>query len=253
VGIFGIRRCPAAPEPRTRAGLSEATRLALPPRFGAVGEALVSGSGSVEACEVVGSDLARDGVPLEEVLDALSTTYRMVRGGDPDHADTRALALGWSEATLGYLNRLSCEDPLTGLASMAHVRSRLGELYRGQPGDGGAVRDTYALVVVDVPSARGTAQVGRIRVEQALRASRIGELVRSVFTGAQTIARVGPRKVVVLCERDDRLGGRVAELRQRLVGLGSPVPSARVWLQALPDSEAEAATLLDELARARVF
>jgi hypothetical protein len=224
--------------------------LALPPRFGAVGEALASGSGSVEACEVVGSDLARDGVSLEEALDALSTTYRMVRGGDPDHADTRALSLGWSEATLGYLNRLSCEDPLSGLASMAHVRSRLSELYRGQVGDGAPVRDTHALVVVDVPVAVGTARAGRIRVEQALRVSRVGELVRTVFPGTETIGRVGPRKVVVMCERDEQLGPRVAELRQRLVGLDADGPPARAWLEALPDAEAEAAALLDELSRA---
>jgi hypothetical protein len=197
---------------------------------------------------VVGSDLARDGVPLEEALDALSTTYRMVRGGDPDHADTRALALGWSEATLGHLNRLSCEDPLTGLASMAHLRSRLVELYRGRPRDGGCACDTHALVVVDVPMTRGSAQAGRIRVEQALRASRVGEVVRAVFPGTETIGRVGPRKVVVLCARDDLLGTRVAELRQRLVWR-HPGGPARVWIEALPDSDAAAASLLDGLAR----
>ena len=130
---------------------------------------------------------------------------------------------------------------------MAHVRGRLAELYRGQAGDGATVRDTHALVVVDVPVARATARAGRIRVEQALRASRVGELVRTVFPGAETIGRVGPRKVVVMCERDDRLGPRVAELRQRLVGLDSGAPSARVWIEALPDSDAEAAALLDEL------
>jgi GGDEF domain-containing protein len=231
VGIFGVRK------------------VALPPRFEAVGEALVSGSGSVEACDVVGSDLARDGVPLEEALDALATTYRMVRGGDPDHAATRALALGWSEATLGYLNRLSREDPLTGLASMAHLRSRLTELYRGRPRDGVCACDTHALVVVDVPMTRGTAQAGRIRVEQALRASRVGEVVRSVLPGTQTIGRVGPRKVVVLCARDDLLGSRVAVLRQRLVGPHPGVPPARVWIEELPDSDDAAAALLDGLAR----
>jgi hypothetical protein len=254
VGIFGIRGCPAVPDPGTREGLSEAIRLALPPRFEAVGEALVAGCGSVEACEVVGSDLARDGVPLAEALDALSTTYRMVRGGDPDHADTRALSLGWSEATLGYLNRLSCEDPLTGLASMAHVRSRLSELYRGDPRldpcHRGGTRDTHALVVIDVPVARGSAHAGRTRVEQALRASRVGALARAAFPGTETVARVGPRKVVVLCGRDEWLGLRVAELRQRLAGLESGVAPARVWIEALPDRDAEAASLLDDLAQA---
>ena len=88
------------------------------------------------------------------------------------------------------------------------------------------------------------------KVEQALRVSRVGELVRTVFPGTETIGRVGPRKVVVMCERDDRLGPRVAELRRRLVGLDSEVPPARVWIESLPDSEAEAAALLDDLSRA---
>ena len=38
--------------------------------------------------------------------------------------------MAWSDATLEYLHDLSCEDPLTGLASLAHVRTRLDEIYR---------------------------------------------------------------------------------------------------------------------------
>ena len=42
----------------------------------------------------------------------------------------------------------------------------------------------------------------------------------------------------------------VAELRQRLVGLDSEVPPARLWIETLPDSDAKAAALLDDLSRA---
>ena len=249
MACFAMRNRSTAAAPGAREGLSEALRPALPPRFDAVGEALASGSGSLDACGVVGSDLARDGVSLEEALDALATTYRMVRGGDPDHADTRALAVGWSEATLGYLHQLSCEDPLTGLASMAHVRGRLTELYRGQLRDAAGPWATHALVVVDVPPARGVARAGGIRVEQALRASRMGELVRTAFSGAETIGRVGPHRVVVIGERDSRLGQRTAVLRRLVAGFDPDGLPVRVWIEGLPDSDDAVSGLLGELSR----
>ena len=75
--------------------------------------------------------LGSQGVSLEETLADLRTTYALVLGTEPAFTDACAVALGWSEATLAYLHQLSCADPLTGLASMAHLRGRLTELYRG--------------------------------------------------------------------------------------------------------------------------
>ena len=64
-------------------------------------------------------------------------------GTEPAFTDACAVALGWSEATLAYLHQLSCADPLTGLASMAHLRGRLTEVYRGvRAGRGPARRAT---------------------------------------------------------------------------------------------------------------
>src|SRR6478752_4289307 len=105
--------------------LSSELQAVLPPRFEAVGEALASGSGSESACEVTGAALAREGWSLAEALDGLTATARIVLGREPEHAATRALAVAWSEAMLGYLHGLSCEDPLTGLASLAHLRTEI--------------------------------------------------------------------------------------------------------------------------------
>ena len=80
---------------------------------------------------MVGRLLGSQGVSLEETLADLRTTYELVLGTEPAFTDACAVALGWSEATLAYLHQLSCADPLTGLASMAHLRGRLTELYRG--------------------------------------------------------------------------------------------------------------------------
>ena len=58
--------------------------------------------------------------------------------------------MAWSDATLEYLHDLSCEDPLTGLASLAHVRTRLDEIYREAELTDVGVAGSHALVIVEL-------------------------------------------------------------------------------------------------------
>lgn len=239
------QRRDATDDPEARGELSTEQRAALPPRFEAVGEALASGSGAVVACEVVGAALARDGVSLAESLDALATTSRMVRGSDPDHEDTRALAVAWSDVMLGYVNAVSCDDPLTGLASLAHLRSRISDVYRAERQAGTPAVDSHALVVVSAPAVTAPAP-GRDEVlTHALHLARLGDTARTVFSGSETIGHVGAGRVVVLADRDDRIGRRVGLLRRMLDDA-----RARVWIEGLPGSDEAAGRLLDELTRA---
>lgn len=206
-------------------------RAALPPRFEAVGETLASGSGTSSACEVVGAELARDGLSLAEALDLLAETTDLVLGREPSFVEARSLSVAWSEATLGYLHSLSCDDPLTGLASLAHLRSRLSEVYRaadGRPAD-------HALVVVVTPDPEADVLTRSMRVAQ------LGDTVRTVFPGAETIGHVAPGRVAVLAGRDDRMARRVGLLREML--------EARVWIEGLPETDEGAGALLDELTR----
>ncbi len=132
MGIFAMRlRGVPTADPEASASHVDQVRSGLPPRFEAVGEALASGSGSADACAVAGIQMAKDGASLDETLEGLAVTYRLVVGIDPAYDDVRAVARSWSDTTLAYLHQLACEDPMTGLASLAHVRSRLSELYRG--------------------------------------------------------------------------------------------------------------------------
>ncbi len=223
--------------------------MGLPARFEAVGEALASGSDSADACAVVGRDLARDGASLHEGLEALRTTYQRVRGADPAYDDVLALSLAWSESTLGYLHQISCADPMTGLASLAHLRSRLADLYRGQGPEFGRVRHRYALVVADLPGDRYGAEAETEPLTRSLRLSRLGEAARTVFAGAETVAGAGTNRVVVLATRDERLGQRAALLRRMVDTLDLHGHLARVWIEGLPPTDAGAVALLDELAR----
>lgn len=249
MGIFAHRAKPLdAPPARVSTVLSERDRLRLPPMFEAVGEALAGGWDATAACEAVGRVLGQQGVSLEETLGGLRTTYELVRGFEPPFAHTSALAVGWSESTLGYLHQLSCADPLTGLASMAHLRGRLAELYRGVTREPAHLRDSHALVIVETVPWGRTSGVGEV-FGGDLVMSRIGESVRSVFRGSETICRIGPRRVVVLADRDEHLGRRLGLLRRLLVGAERQYGHVRIWVEGLPEADDSAATLLDELSR----
>jgi GGDEF domain-containing protein len=249
MGIFAKRgRAVSSTRPEARAAeLTQTLLAALPPEFEAVGEALASGSGALaEAYAVLGHRLAVDGISLDEALSGLDTTFRTVLGTAPTFDDTRALSVAWSESILGYLHRLSCEDPVTGLATMAHLQSRLSELYRAEALHG-SVADSYALVVLDVgPPTVGEA-VGTAVLTEDLRVVRAAEAIRTAFAGQETIGRLTRHRLTVLALRDERLGQRVALLR-RLLTHAEPA-DARVWIEGLPRTREAAAATLSELAR----
>lgn len=228
--------------------LPEAVRQGLPTRFEAVGEALASGFDISAACAVVGRDVARDGADLGEALDGLRTTYRLVRGTPPEFAATEAVAVAWSEATLEYLHQLSCEDPLTGLASLAHVRTRLAELYRDAEQSDAPLQSSYALVLVQ--TSFGTpSDPSEHKFTHALRLVQVAEAIRSVFSGGETIGRLGLDRAVGVVRRSPDLGRSVAMLRGLLAELDLGAADVRVWIEGLPAGNESAARLLDELAR----
>jgi hypothetical protein len=202
------------------------------------------------ACAVVGRELARDGVDLSEALDSLRSTFAQALGSEPDFASTEAMSVAWSDETLGYLHQVSCENPLTGLATLAHLRARLAELQRGAEQSGTPAGEGHALVVLDLPAdewGSGTAQ-GERRISRALVMARIADRARLVFPGEESIGEATPSRLLVLAPRTDDLGLRVVVLRDLIAdtSLGGAV---RVWIEGLPSSHAATAALLDELAR----
>ena len=245
---FSRRRSDPVPDYRGP-GLPEAVRQALPMRFEAVGEALMSGGDVHAACHVVGRDVARDGAALGEALSGLRTTYQLVRGSDPDFAATETMSVAWSDATLEYLHDLSCEDPLTGLTSLAHVRTRLAEVYRDAELTDVPVKVSHALVVVEV-RLRGRDLLEEHQFTRALRMVQVAEAMRSVFSGGETIGRLGLNRAVGVVGRAVDLGTSVSLLRELLGELDLGSADVRVWIEGLPGTPESATRLLDELARA---
>ena len=240
--VFSRRRPPTAER-----DLTSAERRDVPRHFDAVAEALAARRSPVSACAVLGSTLADDGVSLGEALSALSTTYATLGLGDPAFAAVEALSLAWSEATLAFVSDISCEDPLTGLASGAHLRARLSEIYREAALDGTSPRTTHALLVVDLADPRAGSPADRDPFEHALCLAGTAEVVRDAFSGGETLAKVGSDKVVVLVRREAHLGTSVAQLRDSLVA-ARVAARPRLWIEGLPDDADVATMVLSSLA-----
>lgn len=237
-----LRRSAVVPE------LAGHVRLALPTRFEALAEALVADADVTGPCAVVGRDIAQDGTPLAEALESLRTTYEMVLEGVPTFEATQALSVAWSDATLEYLHDLSCEDPLTGLASLAHIRTRLSEIYRDSELSDVDVSSSHALVIVELSFGEPTAGPGH-HFTRAMRLVQVAEALRGVYCGGQTLGRLGRDRAVAVVPRSADLGLSVAMLREFLADLDLGRTDLRVWIEGLPTSAFSATLLLDDLAR----
>lgn len=220
----------------------------VPLGFTAVAEALRQGEDLEAPCTTVGRRLAEVGVGLDEVLDGLGETYRLAGGGEPAFSAVRAIACGWADSSLEYLHGLSCEDPLTGLATTAHLRTRLTELYRAAACGETSVETTHAFVVIELTEPVIT-DPRRDSFDRALRFVDVVDAMHAVYPCGETVARIGARRAVTLVRREPALGDRVELLRRLLTDRGVTPASHRVWIEGLPSDNDHVGRLLDDLAR----
>lgn len=193
---------------------------------------------SLEHARDVGRRLAADGAGVGEALRTLRAEAQ-VRGREPRNEEVQALVEGWVDTTLGHLHLLTCEDPLTGLATMAHLRTRVAEQRRAE----GDVAASHALVVVSPGGTEGD-HWAHGSLGAALLCAALGERARVVFSGGETLAHTHTGRVVVLAAADHRLEGRANLLRWLLDEDGYDVS---VRIHALPDGELETLLLLERL------
>ena len=210
----------------------------------AIADALESGHADIASvAHEVGASAANLGSPLQEVLDQLERAYAR-HEAKPAYEVMRALTVAWSEAALVHHHQLSCEDPLTALSTLSHLRSRLGDVYRGAQRDGIRVADSYAIVVVELPRSESTNLLN-----ESLAMLEAAEAMRTVYSGDETIAQVAPRRAAALVERT-RTDRSTLELLQILVRRqSSGVAEPRLWLETPPRSAAGIGWMLTELAR----
>ncbi|GAA2664772.1 MULTISPECIES: GGDEF domain-containing protein [Actinosynnema] len=149
----------------------------------------------------------------------------------------RATALGWAEVVLDRSASTEAEDPLTGLATAAYLRTRLREVYAATPTD-------YALLFVslDLDNATGWSRVVAMTL--------LADALRGVFDAGESVASVGPSVAAVLLRRDadvearlDRLAAK-AEARLAVDPHVNPAGPAKLVLRPLPDTYEEVSALL---------
>lgn len=182
----------------------------------------------------VGASAAQVGVPLHEVMDHVERAYA---GREPPYQAVRAAAVAWAEEALVHHADVSCEDVLTSLSTLPHLRSRLSDVYRGAERDGVRAADTHSLVVVELPRATFGNEL-----EVSLQALDVAGALRTVFAGDEAIAQVSPRRFAALVERrrcDIVTVGLLSLLLERAVDL-----HPRLWVEQLPGESDGVASVL---------
>ncbi len=232
------------------------------PAVDAVAEALGDGRDPAPSCARLGHARAQAGVGLDEAFGDLAALHSVL--GRPRPAGTirvpsargidavparlvRALALGWAEVACAPA-AAGCEDPMTGLASQAYLRTRLGEIYREAERDGLAAPESSAFVLVD-PGDLVTATAIPLELARLGRALTVAECLRAVFSGGETLCALRPTRMIALTAREPGLAVRVSGLRRLLGDRLPPGPPVRAWVEGLPATLDGALRLIGELAR----
>jgi hypothetical protein len=224
--------------PGGRAGGDRGARTVDEP-FEAVTEALSAGRDATVACAVVGRQAARTGVDLGVALDRLLAAAAHAHGREPSYDAVRALCVAWADETLGLVNRVSCEEALTGLATPAHLQARLREAYRS--GEAAAL----ALVVVDLV---GSVAAPTDMVSGAYRDVQVVERARLAVGGGLVVCRPCPDRLLLLVRRTPVLGAQVGDVVTLVEGV-TGAARVRAWIEGLPRAREGAVALVDELSR----
>lgn len=239
------------------------------PAVEAVADAVCEGKGLAKACLRLGGARGRAGVGIGETLDDLGALFGVLRWPDPPLSLVRCTAEGWVDSGLVGMAAESCEDPLTGLVTLAYLRSRLAEIYRAGAAAGVPVAETHCLVMVDLSD--GSAPWRRLA-----RAVVVAHDLRAFFRGGETLTLVGTGRAAALVAAGPQLEFQTAALRRllnRTLGVDRAAPrggpgsrpgehawlgpvdeslgreDVLVWIERLPESASEAMALLDALAR----
>jgi GGDEF domain-containing protein len=153
----------------------------------------------------------------------------------------RTVSLAWTDVACGDLAETAAVDPLSGLASVRYLRTRLAEVYRAARAHGRSAGAGHGLVVLalDVSDWRRVAPL-----------SIAGEAAGVVFDAGESIAVVGRGTVVVLAPREglaERAGVLRRLLLRRLAAAEGLVGRPSVRIVRLPATHDAACALLERL------
>jgi hypothetical protein len=219
------------------------------PAVDALADALVGQPvDAASACEALGRQRAAAGVFLDAArLDVLNATRLAGCRPSVTAALVDALTLGWVDRTLDDYFTDACVDPLTELASLPYLMTRLAEIYAEAAMDESDPSVEFALVVV-VAAERSDP----LEAETQMIATQVA--LRLAFGGGETLARIGPRCAIALSRRHQpRFGRSLGVLRDEL-GIAraeNRLPGARVWIESLPKDRDDLPSFLREINNVR--
>ncbi|MFE1166306.1 hypothetical protein [Nocardiopsis sp. NPDC058789] len=204
------------------------------PSVDAVCEAYTTGTDLTEPCTRLGEARARSGVEVGRALADLDAFGEVVGWEHVPLALVRALAEGWVEGGRG---RDTCQDPLTGLANEAYLRTRVRELYRSAEETVPAAFDHHLVVVALDPTLDPWRRAARLIV--------LGHELNRFFTRGESVCLASRARIAVVARDEPALRTEIDELRS---GIGWE-HGAAVWSVPLPATHREASALLDGLGR----
>ena len=221
---------------------------------GEAGLAAVGATALAAACAGLGRSRARAGVGVAETIDDLAALFAVLGRSEGERTGVLsrgeegrrnpalrlvgAIAEGWAEESVSQFARGGCEDPLSGLATLSYLRTRLAEVYREAEQGGTSPAETHRLLVVGLP--RRPDPWRRLALPIL-----VGRDLRAAFPGGETLslAKPGPAIALVPARRDLPL--RYARLRRNI----QAAFGTQIRMTPLPGRLTEALRLVDELAR----
>lgn len=231
------------------------------PEVDAVCAAVVDGRKQESALAGLGRARAESGAGLSETLTDLAALHAVLTTPDavdglvaPDVDATpgrllRITAVAWSDVAVDKLTGSEVTDPLTGLRTGAYLRTRLGEIYAQLGVKDRAVSDEYLLLVVslDLSGLSGWPRLSWMTL--------VGDALRTVFDGGETLAVLGPSVVTALVRKGQAIATQAMLLRRELTArlatdrqladVGQP----RITTARLPRTHRAAVELLGQLGR----
>ncbi|MFD0199579.1 MULTISPECIES: GGDEF domain-containing protein [Saccharothrix] len=158
----------------------------------------------------------------------------------------RPAALGWGDVMTKRAANCAADNPLTGLATPAYLRTRLREVY-AEARAAGRQDHVLVLVALDLSRTSGWSRVVAMTL--------LADALKEVFDSGETVASIGSSVACVLLRRDRHLARAVTNLRvltaDRLAvdPHVAPTGPVEVWLEELPPTCEDAVALLSRLGR----
>ncbi len=220
------------------------------PAVDALVEAIESSLDTAPAAARLGEARAFAGVGITESIDDLGVVFRAAGYEDTPIRSVRALCEGWTQGMSHTQTSTGMRDPESGLGTVDYLSQRLVEVYARAEQQGRSVRDTHAIVIVDVSVVDSDVW------QRIARNAAVGAALRGAYGEGHPMAHLADGLYAVLVSRGPQLGTGIAALREHIseransmrIGNLTRQPP-RVWVETLPESHAYAVELLGSLQR----